>query len=329
MGLLLWLSASFSNRRAFFRLLCEPGVDPRFLHLWIEYCYWRCSWSELFELYSASARPYDAAIMMVEAAHAKQDPAQRVQALRVILPFLLQHKLDWLHRQLKLEMELLRRQLELRQHHLHQRAQSPAFFNDFPVPPALESCALTAYHTLIYLWTYHPSEESSSSSSSASIFKSASASGNARDDFLPVEFEKHFNVHPQRKAIAKIRARARLHDWPAVKKIADQSVSTSNRLLSALSLGSSRVVSPANMDFFVAEVFAHRGPVELMVYFAASIPDQRRRFDVALRYRLWDVAIASVQTVEQAMLVLSRLSKNADQNQLWIQKIVQVLKKQN
>jgi uncharacterized membrane protein len=86
------------------------------------------------------------------------------------------------------------------------------------------------------------------------------------------------------------------------------------------------MVTPSNMDIFVAEVFTHQGPVELLVYLGTRIPDPHLRFHVALRYRLWDVAIAAVQDLEQGMWLLARLSKEADKNQAWIQKLVPMLK---
>lgn len=303
---LIWMHQTLSNKRVFHGLLSAPEMDPRLLDLWVEYSYSRGMWSELFELYDGLKRPRDAAAMLIAAAHSKREPGPRITALRTVLPYLLRNGLEWLHRQLKGEIEHIRRQTEML-HHYQNHGPRSAIFADFPVPPGLLACGLTVYHALIYLWTYH-----------------SGSSG----DLSPVEFEKAFSVPPQRKAVAKLRARARMHDWASVKKIADQSVSTANRLLSALSLGSSHVVSPNNLDLLVEEVFANHGPAELLVYFGSRIPDQRRRYDVALRFQLWDVAIGALQTQEQAMYLLARLSKECDKNQHWIEKVVTILKSQ-
>jgi hypothetical protein len=230
------------------------------INVYAKYLKERSSFTTLISLYRFLNRPIEEAMCLLYAAYKQKEPVQRLSALKQCADVFSKHKsLEWQLEGIKEQILLIERQLPIEEHDSNvAQTGNEAIFSKYPRTPIIYA---PLSFTLWYCFFYHP---------------------NAPKDKLssPHSMKTAFHISDKRFLRANLTARSKIGDWQSLKDMVN----------SKKSIFSKGPKSEIGFEPFVEAVFDNRGPEDILKYFLLLVESPIRRYQLAIRYKLWDIA---------------------------------------
>jgi len=213
-------------------------------------------------IYKNQGRILDEASLLIQQAYKEKNPLYRYEALRSCqFQFEKQEGLKWYTDQLKDDIALLEKEVQVEQFDANTAAKGEPVFQQFPRFPIV-NVPLSTF--LYYCTCYHKNSPEKYAGNPQSLIKT-------------------FKVHDRRILWTSLRAKAKMKEWEDLKN-----------LVVSKGFFSGGIKSAIGFEPFVEVVYSQKGPYELLAFFINQIDPYSRRAAVASKYGLYDIAVDAV-----------------------------------